>query len=556
MRSSMLAQGGGDDVRVGDRYRLFERIGRGGMGEVWKGVDEQLGRRVAVKLLRRHLRGAPQSRDRFFLEMRRLALVEHPRVARLYDVGAEPQLFMVMQLVRGITLREMIRNEGCLEPNDAVCFAIELAEALGAIHAAKLVHRDIKPDNVMITEERHVSVIDFGIAHHLAAGPPGEVTDRLGTLGYVTPEMARGEPPEARSDFFQLGVVLYEMLSGRKPWSNLEGASESEVQAAHAFEEPDPIREIVPACSAALEAVVLKLLAKEASARYANADEIVKALRATLPPAKPADASPAVDREILRSQLSSLVGEGPARGEEETAEEAEKAGEGEAAISGPIAIAQPRQESTDRIVQRETLEIGAGYVAQSPVSPSALAAAVAVQRPTVSVLPGALRALRAPFPLAQPRAAPLPAPIRTVEVPAAQVPAVRWPFPPAKPRRRAKREWGRVRETGRKVLKTVGVALAVVLAGSAVVLVLVLGAQALGVRVVVDADRVPVASAAAPPVASEAPALTAIATAAPSITASASATSAAPAKAAASAAPAKARSKVQTVKQPAMRPIF
>jgi Protein kinase domain len=384
-----------------DRYRLVERLGRGGMGEVWEAMDEELGRTVALKLLHPHLAREPGNRARFLRETKALAMVEHANLPRLYASDVEPRPYMVIELVRGITLRAVIRS-GPVETELAVCYAILVAEGLGAAHRAGLVHRDVKPENVIVGDDsEHVWLLDLGIAHDTARGAAGEVTDRLGTLGYVTPEMVRGEGMDKRSDFFQLGVMLYELLTGHKPWPGLDGATESEVQAAHACEDPDPLAEDV--CPAPLWRVLLRLLAKRKEDRHANADEVAADLRSTLRrSAEVVDAAAArmLQRELLRRRMASLV-----------------------EVRKTEAAAEP---------QRETVKMATGHVGQSPASPSARASAAVAPRQTVSLLPGYVPSVGAPFPLALPRPEAPAAPTRTAELPAAHVPGARWPFVPAR----------------------------------------------------------------------------------------------------------------------------
>jgi hypothetical protein len=463
---------GGPPALFVGRYRFVVRIGRGGMGQVWRVVDEELGRTVALKLLHPHLAVVPGDRARFLREMQALALLEHANVVRLYAADVDPQPYIVMQLLEGITLRERMRL-GPIEARLAICYAIFIAEGLGAAHRAGLVHRDVKPENVMVGENSQLWLLDLSIAQHLTGGGSGEDTDRMATLGYITPEMVRGEPAEARSDFFQLGVVLYEMIAGQKPWPGLEGASESAVQVAHACDDPEPLPEAL--CPKPLWEVIQRLLAKRPEDRPVNADAVVDELHATLR-LSAVMADPAADavRKTLLARRTMAEAAARAAGKK-----------GRAALDRGVGHTERVKRETEG--QRKTMELPQGHAVKSPASPSALAKAAEVARRTMSVLPAALREMMAPFPLPPPRPAAAPSPAAAAALPAAQVPSARWPFAQVRSRWR----WTRVAAVTRSV-PAARVLAALVVAG------LVVGARWLGVRVTLVDAAAPSASAAVP----------------------------------------------------------
>ena len=267
-------------------YRILEKLGEGGMGEVYRATDSRLGRHVAVKVVAGRLVEDPAALARFEREARVVASLSHPNIVALHDVGTDDGVaFAVMELLDGETLDRAIGSAG-VSWMQALDVAAAIADALACAHDRGVVHRDLKPANVFLTRDGLVKVLDFGLARQdpgvaeirttmaMARGEtePGVV---LGTVGYMSPEQVRGEPADARSDIFSLGCVLYELLSGRRPFG---GATAPEVQAAILRDEPAPVADFskVPA---EVNAIVQRCLEKHADRRFQSARDLAFALR-------------------------------------------------------------------------------------------------------------------------------------------------------------------------------------------------------------------------------------------------------------------------------------
>ena len=262
---------------LNDRYEVESTLGRGGMAQVYRATDRVLGRPVAVKVLSRKLSGDAKFLTRFRREAQASAGLNHPHVVSVYDTGAHDELhYIVMEYVEGETLGALMAREGPLPPERAVHIAADVAEALEAAHRKGLVHRDVKPGNVMIDPEGRVKVMDFGIARAAADDTLTQTGLVLGTAAYLSPEQARGEAIDARSDIYSLGCVLYEMLTGRTPF---EADSSVAMAYKHVNEEPDAPAGI----PADIAAVVMRSLEKDPDRRFQSAAQMQAALRAALP---------------------------------------------------------------------------------------------------------------------------------------------------------------------------------------------------------------------------------------------------------------------------------
>ena len=263
------------------RYRVGELIGRGGMADVHKGVDTRLGRTVAIKLLKPSLATDPAFRTRFRQEAQAAARMAHPTIVRVFDAGEETvhdalgnevqAPFIVMEYVDGVLLRDILRN-GPLDAAEAARIAAGLLTALEYSHRAGVVHRDIKPGNIMITRAGQVKVMDFGIARAISdsSATVAQTTAILGTASYFSPEQAKGETVDARTDLYSTGVVLFEMLAGRPPF---RGETAVAVAYQHVSEQPVKPSSINPRVSPAFDMVVLRALAKDRFQRYQSAAE-------------------------------------------------------------------------------------------------------------------------------------------------------------------------------------------------------------------------------------------------------------------------------------------
>ena len=268
---------------VNDRYRLGDVIGTGGMSEVYRATDSLLGRDVAIKMLRPEMARDVNFRERFRKEAQNSGRLNHPNIVAVYDTGEADEdgmaiPYIVMELVHGRTLRDLVREDGPLSPREAAQVLIPVAHALQASHDAGIIHRDVKPANIMITNTGQVKVMDFGIARALddSTSAMTQTSAVIGTAQYLSPEQAQGKPADARSDVYALGCVLYESVTGHAPF---EGETPFAVAYQHVQEEPNAPSEsldpdsLTPTERINLDAVVLTSMAKDPMDRYQSAQE-------------------------------------------------------------------------------------------------------------------------------------------------------------------------------------------------------------------------------------------------------------------------------------------
>ncbi|MGH3666459.1 MAG: Stk1 family PASTA domain-containing Ser/Thr kinase, partial [Egibacteraceae bacterium] len=262
-----MSGGPGRQVLAG-RYTLRGLLGRGGMADVQLAQDEVLDRQVAVKLLHQRYTDDPAFVERFKREARAAASLNHPNMVAVYDTGeSDGRPFIVMEYVAGRTLQDVLRHEGVL-PARAAEITADAALALHYAHERGLVHRDVKPANIMLSDEGQVKVTDFGIARAVNAETITQTAAVFGTAAYIAPEQARGGAVDARTDVYSLGVVLYEMLTGQQPFS---GDSAVALAYKHVSENPTVPSQINPEITSEMEAVVLKAMAKDPDDRYPDA---------------------------------------------------------------------------------------------------------------------------------------------------------------------------------------------------------------------------------------------------------------------------------------------
>lgn len=260
-----------------NRYELLELIGTGGMARVYKARCHRLNRLVAIKILREDLAQDAEFRRRFHDESQAIAMLSHPNIVAVYDVSRSSEMeYIVMELIDGITLKQYMQRKGNkLNWREALHFITQITKALGHAHSREIIHRDIKPQNIMVLRDGSVKVSDFGIARMASGGHSTLTQEALGSVHYISPEQARGSRIDARSDLYSAGVVLYEMITGRLPF---EGDSPVAVAIQHINSIPLSPRELDSTIPEALEAITMKAMAPNPDNRYSCADEMLSDL--------------------------------------------------------------------------------------------------------------------------------------------------------------------------------------------------------------------------------------------------------------------------------------
>jgi beta-lactam-binding protein with PASTA domain/predicted Ser/Thr protein kinase len=272
-------QGIARDTMVDGRYRILRKIGSGGMADVYCAEDTQLGRQVALKLLYPRFAEDEQFVERFRREASSAAGLQHPNVVQVFDRGEwDGTYYIAMEFLPGRNLKQVVREHGPLDPALAADLVIQILKAARFAHRRGIVHRDIKPHNVIVDDEGRAKVTDFGIAR-AGASDMTETGSIMGTAQYLSPEQAQGLPVDARSDLYSIGVVLYELLTGRPPF---DAESPVTIALKQVSEEPVPPRELNPAVPPALEAVTLRALRKDPAERFQDADGMIAALESAL----------------------------------------------------------------------------------------------------------------------------------------------------------------------------------------------------------------------------------------------------------------------------------
>lgn len=262
---------------LGNRYEILERIGSGGMAVVYKAKCHWLNRFVAIKILKDDLAQDEEFRRRFHEESQAVAMLSHPNIMSIYDVsraeGSSESDYIVMELIDGITLKQyMQKRGGKLSWREALHFITQIMKGLAHAHGRGIIHRDIKPHNIMVLRDGSVKVADFGIARLMTSNHSTMTQEALGSVHYISPEQARGSRIDARSDIYSAGVVLYEMLTGRLPY---EGDSPVAVAIQHINSIPLSPRELEPEIPEALEEITMRAMASELGKRYVSADAML-----------------------------------------------------------------------------------------------------------------------------------------------------------------------------------------------------------------------------------------------------------------------------------------
>lgn len=267
-----------DGIVLGKRYAVLSKIGAGGMADVYKGRDQMLNRYVAIKVLKREYKEDANFVRKFRSEAQAAAGLIHPNVVNVYDVGEDRGLYyMVMELVEGITLKEYIERKGRLSHKETISIAIQMCSGIGAAHKAEIIHRDIKPQNIIISKDGKVKVTDFGIAKALSSNTVS--TNAMGSVHYTSPEQARGGFSDQRSDIYSIGITLFEMVTGRVPF---DGETTVEVAMKHLQQEITPPSELVPEVPYSLEQIIMKCTQKSPERRYSSTMELIQDLKHSL----------------------------------------------------------------------------------------------------------------------------------------------------------------------------------------------------------------------------------------------------------------------------------
>ena len=265
-------------LKLDGRYQITELIGVGGMSDVYKGVDIMENRTVAVKILKREFSENEEFVRYFRNESRAIAVLSHPNIVKIFDVGYEHDLqYIVMEYINGITLKECIEQKGMLQWRECVHYTIQILRALQLAHDRGIIHRDIKPQNVMLLADGTIKVMDFGIACFSRQNAGSNTERTMGSVHYVSPEQARGERTDERGDLYSVGVMMYEMLTGRKPF---DGETPVSVALKHMNEEPVRPSEYNSSIYKGLEEIVLRAMEKDPTKRYQSASGMIRDIEA------------------------------------------------------------------------------------------------------------------------------------------------------------------------------------------------------------------------------------------------------------------------------------
>ncbi|HKB46823.1 MAG TPA: protein kinase, partial [Ktedonobacterales bacterium] len=264
---------------LGDRYEMQEPIGRGGMATIYRAIDLRMGRTVAVKILREVYSSDPKFVTRFQREARAASALQHPNIVQVFDYGQSGEsYFIVMEFVVGADLRRYLKRHGVLSNERAIEIAHDVGLGLGAAHKRGIVHRDVKPQNIMLNDDGLVKLTDFGIASMYKDADAERLTTTgmtLGTVQYYAPEQAQGEVVSPAADIYALGIVMYEMVAGKTPF---DGDTPVAVAMRHIQDIPDPPSRINPRVSPGLERIILRCLEKDPRDRYRDGDALAYAL--------------------------------------------------------------------------------------------------------------------------------------------------------------------------------------------------------------------------------------------------------------------------------------
>ena len=263
---------------LNDRYEILSKVGSGGMSDVYKAKCHKLNRYVAIKVLKSEFSEDRNFVSKFRAEAQAAAALSHPNIVNIYDVGEENGLYyIVMELVEGITLKKYIDKKGRIDVKEAVSIAIQVAQGIQTAHSHHIIHRDIKPQNIIISREGKVKVTDFGIAR--ASSSQTISSNAVGSVYYISPEQARGSYSDERSDIYSLGITLYEMVTGMLPF---EGDNTVAVALQHIQNELPSPRDYTPDLPISVEKIIYKCTQKKPERRYAKASDVIADLKKSL----------------------------------------------------------------------------------------------------------------------------------------------------------------------------------------------------------------------------------------------------------------------------------